>query len=284
MRHVASNPARLPRWPVLLLLASVPLVPGFRTGQDDPPVASGSSPEVLWHEATALFPIRVHLPEDFAPEQTYPVLLALHGFGDSSAGFGRVGEAFAEAGFIAVIPEGPYPLARAGPGRHSTWELSTWTEELGLGPPLTDDAAIEARSIQLTIDDFLPSVIERIRAQYPVGSVYVFGFSLGGVYALAGGFFNRDQIQGVVAFGAMFDRQWFTSRGDRLEDGEHLAVRIALGRSDPMVPFSHAERARDALEEAGWEVAIDAFEGGHTIPDDALARAVNWLRELADRR
>lgn len=188
------------------------------------------------------------------------------------------------AGFIAVLPEAPYTFPSDEPGRHSTWELSTWTEELGLGPPLTDDPSVEARSIELTVDEFLPSIIKRIREQYRVGPVYLFGFSLGGVYALVGGFYNRDQINGIIAFGAQFYPELFTARGDRLEDGNHLRIRLGLGRSDPLVPFVHAERARDAFESAGYDVTLDDFEGGHTIPDDALSRAVSWLRELTYRR
>lgn len=51
-----------------------------------------------------------------------------------------------------------------------------------------------------------------------------------------------------------------------------------------MVPFSNAEQARDAFEAAGYEVVLDEFDGGHTVPDDALRRAVNWLRDLAIRQ
>jgi predicted esterase len=85
----------------------------------------------------------------------------------------------------------------------------------------------------------------------------------------------------VIAFGATYYRELFTTRGDRLEDGNDLAVRLVLGRSDPLVPFSNAEQARDAFEEAGYQVTLDEFEGGHTVPDDALRRAVEWLRNRA---
>jgi predicted esterase len=282
--RAGSLAALVPRWPLLLSLVLTLLVPRAATGQEHAAGTSGSQPELLWHQSSALFPIRVFLPEGFDAEQTYPAVIALHGFGGSSEAFGRIGRAFARAGFIAALPEGPYPVVADEPGRHSTWELSTWTEEYGLGPPLTEDPAVEARSVELTVDAFFPSVIDRIREQYRVGPVYVFGFSLGGVYALGCGFFNRDQVDGVIAFGATFYREMFTVRGDRLEDGNQLEIRLVLGRSDPMVPFSNAEQARDAFEEAGYEVVLDEFDGGHAVPDDALMRAVNWLREIADRR
>lgn len=277
---VGRTTARVPRWPLLLSLALTVLLPGPVIGQQAGG-ASGPQPEVLWHRSSALFPIRVYLPQDFDEERAFPAVIALHGFGGSPETFGRIGEAFARAGFIAALPEAPYRVPSDEPGRHSTWELSTWTEEYGLGPALTDDLAIETQSANLTVDDFFPSVIDRIREQYRVGPVYVFGFSLGGVYALVNGFHNRDRIDGIIAFGATYVPALFTARGDRLEAGNHLPVRLALGRSDPMVPFSNAEQARDAFEEAGYEVVLDEFEGGHAVPNDALMRAVNWLREIA---
>ena len=279
-----STAARLLQVPAAWALAWCLVVPSAVFGQEDPARAARPASEILWHQTSALFPLRVHLPPAFDSTQAVPAVIALHGFGGSAEKFDRIGRAFADAGFIAVLPEGPYPVASAEPGRHSTWELSTWTEEFGLGPPLTEDPAVETLSSNLTVDEFLPSIIDRIRRQYQVGQVYLFGFSLGGVYALVGGFHNRDHLEGIIAFGAQFYRELFTARGDRLEDGNHLQIRLALGRSDPMVPFSHAERARDAFHEAGYAVVLDEFDGGHTVPDDALTRAVTWLRELASRR
>jgi len=284
--HVGSTTTTLLQWSLLLWLGTTLLVAKPSIAQDNPPGDDRSQPELLWHEASALFPIRVHLPKDFDSTRAYPTVVALHGFAGSSERFERIGRAFAQAGFIAALPEGPYPVPypHADSARHSTWELSTWTEEYDLGPPLSDDPAIEAESIRITILQFLPSVIDRIQEQYRVGPLYVFGFSLGGVYAVVGGFYNRDRLEGIIAFGVgAIDREWFTAQGDSLESGNHLPVRLVLGRSDPMIPFSVAERVRDVLKEAGYQVVLDDFPGGHTVPDAALARAVNWLKELASR-
>jgi predicted esterase len=281
--RVGLAPARFPRWSLLLGIALTLVIPRPVLGQEDPAGVSDPQPELLWHQSSALFPIRVYLPTNFDSERAYPAVIALHGFGGSSETFGRIGAAFAKAGFVAALPEGPYRVSSEDPGRHSTWELSTWTEEYGLGPPLTDDPAIETQSASMSVEEFFPSVIDRIREQYRVGPIYVFGFSLGGVYALVSGFHNRDQVDGIIAFGATYYRELFTSRGDRLEDGNRLRIRWVLGRSDPMVPFSNAERAHDAFEEAGYEIVLDEFDGGHTVPDDALIRAVTWLRHVADR-
>jgi dienelactone hydrolase len=201
--NIGSTTARLLKPTLLPWLALTLLLPKPVIGRDNPATASRSQPELLWHQASVLFPIRVHLPEDFDSARAYPTVIALHGFGSSSAQFERIGRAFAQAGFIAVLPEGPYPVPSADSARHSTWELSTWSS-----PPLSDDPAIQLQSTDVTLFEFLPSVIDRIREQYRVGPLYVFGFSLGGVYALTGGFYNRDEFDGVVAFGAEFDSDW----------------------------------------------------------------------------
>jgi len=66
-------------------------------------------------------------------------------------------------------------------------------------------------------------------------------------------------------------------RGGVLEDANHLPVFIGLGDADSMVPFEDAERMRDLLEEAGYEVTLMGFEGGHTLPPEQVSRAVAWL-------
>lgn len=130
---IESTTARLPRWPLLLWLTLTLLIPRPVIGQDDPATESRSQPELLWHQANALFPIRVHLPNDFDSARAYPAVIALHGFGGSSERFERVGRAFAQAGFIAVLPEAPYPLPSADSARHSTWKLSTGPRSMDLG-------------------------------------------------------------------------------------------------------------------------------------------------------
>lgn len=181
--NIGSATARLLQRAVLPCLAFIffLILPKPVTGQEDPATSSQSQPELLWHKASALFPIRVHLPEGFVSTQSYPAVIALHGYGSSSKRFERIATAFARAGFLTVVPEGPYPVPSDDSARHSTWELSTWLSNLGLGPNLTDDPAIEAQSIRITAFEFLPSVIDRIQEQYHVGPLYAFGFSLGGI-------------------------------------------------------------------------------------------------------
>lgn len=137
----------------------------------------------------------------------------------------------------------------------------------------------------MTSHQFLRSVIDRIHDEYSADPLYMFGHSLGAIYALVGGFYNRDQIDGIVAFGvAGLSREWFSRDGGSLEDGKNVPVRLGQGRSDRLIPFSQAEQARDLLREAGYQVTLDGYDGGHGVPGDALKRAVNWVKNLANRQ
>ncbi|HSM04295.1 MAG TPA: alpha/beta hydrolase-fold protein [Longimicrobiales bacterium] len=249
------------------------------------PAPAQEPAEVLWHEAPALFPIRVHLPPEYDSTRIYPAIVVMHGFGESSRGMERIGRAFAEAGLIAVLPDAPYPVPYVFPdsGRHGSWELSTWTRELDLGPPLSGDLATESRSRDLTVFHFVPDLLDRVHARYAIGPVYSFGFSLGGVYALGGAFYHRERFDGTVVFGVGgMVEEWFELRGESMESGADLPIRFVVGDADRFVPIAEAERERDLLESAGYDVVFDLFEGGHTVPDDALTRAVEWVRGLAD--
>jgi phospholipase/carboxylesterase len=238
------------------------------------------NPDTLWYHAPAFFRVMIELPEDFDSERTYPAVVALHGFGSSYASFRSVAAALTDAGFIAILPEAPYLFQSSDVDGQYSWGLNSWTP-----PPLTDDPGLDRRSTELTVTDFIPKAVERVRERYNLGPVYVFGFSQGAVYAFLTGFYNHDKFSGIIAFGmGGFSRDWATVQGGVLEDANHLPVLLGLGRSDPMVPYEDAERARDLLSEAGYRVTLNDFPGGHSLPSAELTRAVQWLLEVHRRR
>lgn len=248
--------------------------------QEQVEAEGGPKTDTVWFEAPALYPMAINVPEGFDPDRAYPAVVALHGFGSSVASFGRIVPALTEAGFISIIPTAPYVHQRSSESEQRSWGLNLWTP-----PPLTDDPVLDLRTTQLTSFDFIPRAVEAAAQQYELGNVYVLGFSQGAVYAFGAGFYNAGLFDGIVVFGlAGFSRDWATMRGGVLEDGNHLPVFIGLGEADPMVPFSDAELMRDLLEEAGYDVTLSGFAGGHTLPQAELLRAVEWLKAVEGGR
>jgi predicted esterase len=243
-------------------------------------VASATTDELMF-EAPALFPVLVERPPDFDPDCSYPAVVALHGFGDSIDSFRRVASAFTKAGFVVIMPEAPYSFTQEGDSRaHYSWGLNTWTP-----PPLTDDAEVDLRSSRLTVDEYLPAAIERVRERCNLDGIYYFGFSQGAVYAFAAGFVHRDEVGAILAFGLDGPgREWEPKLGGKLEEANEVPVFLGIGRSDPIVRLEDVQRHRDLLEEAGYHVTLRTFDGGHTVPQAELAEAVQWLRAVHDSR
>jgi predicted esterase len=240
---------------------------------------AGQAIDTVWYEAPALFPMMIEVPANFDPTISYPAVVALHGFGSSATGFRRISSALTEAGFISIVPRGPYVLERSSEGEQYSWGLNLWTP-----PPLTTDPEVDLRSTQLTAFEFIPQAVEVAAAEYRLGNVYVLGFSQGAVYAFGTGFYNPELFSGIVVFGlAGFSRDWATMRGGVLEDANHLPVFIGLGDMDAMVPFEDAERMRDLLSEAGYDVTLVGFEGGHALPAEPLSQAIGWLLNVERR-
>jgi phospholipase/carboxylesterase len=60
-----------------------------------------------------------------------------------------------------------------------------------------------------------------------------------------------------------------------------LSVLQSHGRQDPLLSFAGAEKLRDALLAAGLKVEFHAFDGGHGIPNVALAALGKLLGSVA---
>lgn len=62
-----------------------------------------------------------------------------------------------------------------------------------------------------------------------------------------------------------------------------LSVLQSHGRQDPLLPFADAVALEKLLQEAGLEVDFLAFDGPHTIPEEALDRLGALLLSLLDK-
>lgn len=241
-----------------------------------------SSYTLLWHEAPALFPVIVETPADYDSTKVYPAIVALHGFGSSSKSFRRIAPVFTSAGFIVILPEGPYRVPLDKPGDYISWGLNMWTP-----PPLTDDPAIDTRSGELMMFDHIPAALNRVEENYKLGEKYLLGFSQGAIYAFVSGFYNRETFDGIIAFGLSgmpSIRDWLAQRGDSIRDGNSLPVLLVNGTEDKMAPYSESEIAFELLKQEGYDVTLLSFAGGHVVRDEELEKAAEWLNQKLTMR
>jgi phospholipase/carboxylesterase len=105
------------------------------------------------------------------------------------------------------------------------------------------------------------------------------GFSQGAMLALDLALHEPARtIDGIVLLSGTLvaEREW-----SRLMPGRKgTPVFQSHGQSDPILPFSIAERLQDALSKAGLDVTFDRFAGPHTIFPRTLQRLNAWLAAL----
>ena len=219
----------------------------------------------FWHRTTVLTPTTLVLPDSMSTGTQVPLVIGLHGWGSSAESFKYLGETFAERGVVFAAPESAYPVLFDDGNMGYDWTLSYLGSQ-----------EVRARAVEILTTEQIPGLIEYLKSQYPIGPVYLLGFSQGASVAFSVGIRNPALIHGVVSFGLPSLRTERFSQ-EVLDAGKDLRVMILHGRSDQRTPFRASERARDFLTEAGYSVTFKAFQGGHTVPVDMLTPVLEWI-------
>ena len=134
-------------------------------------------------------------------------------------------------------------------------ELATWDVIVGgYGP---DVARIDA-------------LLEEVTSAYPVSAVAVGGFSDGASYALSLAIGNGDVVDAAVAFSPGFTAPLVQHGRSRLF--------ISHGSQDRVLPIDRCSRRLvPQLQQDGYPVAYEEFDGGHAVPEAIVRRAADWL-------
>ncbi len=173
-----------------------------------------------------------------------PLLVFLHGATGTGHSHGRAVIAAADRfGVVVVAPDSRFP---------QTWDLIV---QRGFGPDVPH------------LDRVLDAVVDRVDVD--TGRMAVGGVSDGASYALSIGLSNGDVFDTVIAFSPGF-------LAVREPNGQPR-VFVSHGRSDPILPFeSCSGTIVPMLEQAGYTVELELFDGGHTVPPEVADTGVGW--------
>jgi phospholipase/carboxylesterase len=184
----------------------------------------------------------LYVPTSYSPATPAPLILMLHGAGQSSEIGIRPFLPLADAaGTILVAPD----------ARGSTWDF--------LYGPYGADVA------------FIDRALERVFEQCAVdpARILIEGFSDGASYALSLGLTNGDFFSRVIAFSPCILAPAANVGRPR--------IFISHGTDDRILPIDHCGRRLAArLSADGYDVEFEQFTGPHMVPPDVARAAMAW--------
>jgi len=204
----------------------------------------------------------IHLPVDYDSSQTYTLVLGLHGYGGSAEQFINLWDRFEQPDFIYAALQAPYAFPLDEKLGHS-WHL---------------DFTPELRKVTAqTTGDYVARAVTELKRLYPVGEVYLMGFSQGAAYTLISGIRHPDLFAGLIPFGGWLDQE--TLDEEEITAANQVRIFIAHGKQDQRVKYAAGTTARDVLKTAGYDVTFYAFDGGHSVPAEGLRAVQQWIKQ-----
>lgn len=210
------------------------------------------------------------LPEGYDSLKTYPLLVALHGNGGTAESFAPEFSSLWRDSLLVAVPQGEYE----GPAGGRSWFF------------LTSDRTLWERYDTRTVSHVV-ELVAAIGDRYPVGEVFVLGFSQGASLAYMIGLRNPARVAGVLAIGGVLpeiDEPGSIVHAQHVADARNVRVFVARGTSDAAVGRDAFVSQRDFLLANGYSVTACEYSGGHWLTDDLLARVRRWLKSPRRRR
>ena len=189
----------------------------------------------------------LYVPSSYNPNSPAPLVLMLHGAGQSSEIGVRPFLPLADAaGLVLVAPD----------SRGGTWDF--------LYGPYGADVAF--------IDRALAHVFERCAID--PSRITIEGFSDGASYALSLGLTNGDLFSRIVAFSPCILAPATTVGRPR--------IFMSHGTDDHILPIdSCGRRLATRLVSLGYQLEFHEFTGPHMVPKEMARQAVDWLATKA---
>jgi phospholipase/carboxylesterase len=203
-------------------------------------------------------------PDGYDPEQRYPLVILLHGFGAQMGDLAGVCSAIDTRAYLYALPNAPVRI-QVGPGLVGYG----WTSD----PFRDSDGELDMAA------DKLAAFFREVMGRYNVepGGVVLGGFSQGGVMTYRCGLLDPQTFGGLVALSAMIPDP--DTLRTQLPATHSQPVFVAHGTLDTVIPVQKGRQARDFLEASGHHpVEYREYEMAHEITQDVLVDLARWLR------
>ncbi|MBD3285999.1 PDZ domain-containing protein [candidate division WOR-3 bacterium] len=196
----------------------------------------------------------VELPPGYDPTDTvtaYPLIIALHGFGDHAGAYKGTAMRLCPEGAIGLYPETAFPVNLEG---SLGWAWYMW-----------GDSCYHRETVELSTRWVL-QILEQVKQEYAVDStkVFLFGFSQGGMMTYQVGIQYPHLFRGLLPAGGWLEVP--IDEAHPLDSAAlNLPVRALHGAYDEVVSWEDGKAAVDTLSRYGARAEIISYPAGHTL-------------------
>ncbi len=218
----------------------------------------------------------VELPDNYDSTKTYPLIVAIHGYGDHMGAYVGTSSQLCPEGAIGLYPESPFPFENEG---KIGWTWWLWADSAsGMSQLTTKQQSI----------DWILSCMDKVEAKYPVDkkAVFLFGFSQGGMLTYEIGVRYPSRFRGLIPAGGLLDYKF-----DSLHHFDtlcrHLPLRALHGTYDSLVEFSADQASNETLRNRGMPAELLRYPAKHELTKEMMEDAhdfVEFLLKPAARR
>lgn len=208
---------------------------------------------------------KIRLPAEGASDKN-PALILLHGMGTSEDDLLGLVDYLDPRLFIVSV-RAPY-RHEEGLGGYTWYDVHSIGKDIGLPHPQQFEESYN-RLVQFVLD---------VKQYYPVDGnrVFLLGFSMGSVLALALSLTRPELIRGIVAHSGYIRED--TTLKFALDRLQSLSMFVAHGVEDPVIPVRLARRAHDLLRKTNTDLTYKEYPIAHTISEQSLHDLSVWLK------
>ncbi len=194
------------------------------------------------------------------PDETLPMVVAIHGLGDDPRSFAGLVHGLAAKARV-ILPQG---LSAHEPG----W---SWFS----GHARDEDVAALSAGVREAADRIAGAVAELAEDRPTAGKPIVTGFSQGGILTFALAVHHPELVDAAFPVGGWLPPPlWPASKPARTPP-----IQALHGTADPAVEFAPTEQAVIQLKSLGFPVTLHAYPGvRHAIPPAMRAQLHELLR------
>jgi predicted esterase len=208
----------------------------------------------------------VELPNHYSRKKSWPLLVALHGYGGNRDSMMRVASGVANGKMTVIALQGPYQFFRWGPdGKPKRYPLG-----FGWGTTYKMEESIELHHHDLR-------TVIRLAVQNHSAdrsNVFLLGFSQACSYNYRFAFTYPRQVRGVIAVCGGVPGDW--DRNPRYQAGHTQVLHIAATRDRWYTREKNAS-FRDQLAQRAASIDFRFYKSNHRFPRAAIPHIRRWI-------